>query len=264
VLAPHRIARTTLHTLTTAAREHVLVSALGIPRLLRHPVWRAADPDQGAGLGVLLVPGFGAADSSLALTSGWLKARGYRPAGAGVGFTLGCTTALVDHLERRLEEHAEATGGRVVLLGQSRGGALARLSAVRRPDLVRAVVMLGSPLVDPFDAQPAVMGLAQLLARLSALGMPGLMDEDCFTGDCSRTNLAALTAPPPADVPLLSLYSRSDGIVPWRLSLDPHAECVEVHSTHTGMGFDPEVYTALESRIAEWAGSGRRVAVAVS
>lgn len=237
--------------LRSLAREHVAVAALTIPRLLRHPVWRRANPHEGAGLGVVLVPGFGASDLSLTFASTWLRDRGYAPVGAGVGFNVGCTSELVDRVEHRLEEHVEATGGPVVLLGQSRGGALARLAAVRRPDLVRGLVMLGSPLLDPLGAHPHVLLAAKALAGLSALGVPGLMDTDCFSGSCFEDNVAAATAA--LEVPAVSVYSKSDGIVPWQLSLDPSAECVEVHSTHTGMGVDPDVYLALRPRLAEWA-----------
>jgi hypothetical protein len=87
-------------------------------------------PDQGGGLGVLLNPGFGVGDRSLS-ASAWLRARGYRPVGAGVGINVGCTTDLVEHIEHRLEEHAEATGRRVVLVGQNRGGWLGRVAASR-------------------------------------------------------------------------------------------------------------------------------------
>jgi pimeloyl-ACP methyl ester carboxylesterase len=236
--------------LRIAAREHVLAALLRVPDLLRHPVWQDVDPDQGKGLGVLLVPGFGAHDHSLALTSTWLRARGYRPTGARVGFTVGCTSDLVDRTERVLERHVAATGGPVVLLGQSRGGMVARLTAVRRPDLVRGLVMLGSPVVEPLNAQRDVLAIARLLARLSAFGVPGLMDDDCLTGDCFRENFAALGRP--LEMPALSLYSRSDGIVPWQCSLDPYADCVEVRSTHTGMGFDPDVYRALDERLRWW------------
>jgi pimeloyl-ACP methyl ester carboxylesterase len=239
-----------LDTIRVATREHVVAALLRIPDLLRHPVWQDVDPHQGNGLGILLVPGFGAHDHSLALTSTWLKARGYRPTGARVGFTVGCTSDLVDRTERALERHVAATGGPVVLLGQSRGGMVARLTAVRRPDLVHGLVMLGSPVVEPLNAQRDVLAIARLLARLSALGVPGLMDDDCLEGDCFSENFAALGRP--LEVPALSLYSRSDGIVPWQCSLDPHADCVEVGSTHTGMGFDPAVYTALDQRLREW------------
>jgi len=235
------------------AREHVAVAALTIPRLLRHAVWRDANAHEGAGLGVVLVPGFGANEFSLTFATTWLRDRGYVPAGAGVGFNVGCTSELVDRVEQRLEEHAEATGGPVVLLGQSRGGGLARLAAARRPDLVCGLVMLGSPVLDPLGAHPHVLLAARALARLSALGVPGLMNTDCLSGNCYEDNVRAGTAPLPSELPALSIYSKSDGIVPWRLCLDPSAECVEVHSTHTGIGLDPDVYLALRPRLAAWA-----------
>ena len=237
--------------LRSLAREHVAVAALTIPRQLRHPVWRDATPHEGAGLGVVLVPGFGAGDFSLTLPATWLRDRGYVPVGAGVGFNVGCTSELVDRIEQRLEEHAEATGGPVVLLGQSRGGGLARLASVRRPDLVCGLVMRGSPVLDPMGAPPHVLVAAKALARLAAIGVPGLMNTDCLSGTCYEDNVTAISAP--LDVPAVSVYSRSDGIVPWRLCLDPAADCVEVHSTHTGMGLDPDVYLALRPRLAAWA-----------
>jgi pimeloyl-ACP methyl ester carboxylesterase len=239
--------------LRSLAREHVAVTALTLPRLLRHRVWREANPHEGAGLGVVLVPGFGASDLSLTFTTTWLRDRGYVPTGAGTGFTVGCTSELVDRVERRLEEHAEATGGPVVLLGQSRGGGLARVAATRRPDLVCGLVMLGSPVLDPMGAHPQVVLAAKALALLSQAGVPGLMSTDCLNGTCFEDNTRAVTAPLPPEVPAVSVYSKSDGIVPWRLCLDPSADCVEVHSTHTGMALDPDVYRVLRPRLAEWA-----------
>jgi pimeloyl-ACP methyl ester carboxylesterase len=247
---PQLVSERTAETLRVATREHVVAAMLGIPRLLRSRAWTEVDPTQGQGLGVLLVPGFGANDHSLSLTSTWLKSRGYRPTGARLGFTVDCTTTLVDRIEEALEHHAAKTGGPVILLGQSRGGMIARLAAVRRPDLVRGLIMLGSPVVEPLNAQRDVLAIARLLTRLSALGVPGLMNDDCLTGTCFTENFTALSRPLTA--PALSIYSRSDGIVPWQCSQDHHATCVEVHSTHTGMAFDPAVYTTLDQHLREW------------
>jgi len=235
----------------STARESVVRALWDVPKLLRHPVWRDADPGQGRGLGVVLAPGFGAGDVSLLPAASWLRARGYVPASAGVGFTVGCTADLLAELVRRTEKHAERTGGPVVLLGQSRGGGIARLAAARRPDLVHGLVMLGSPVLDPLGAHPSVIRVARFLARLASAGVPGLLDDDCMGGPCFEEHVKILAEP--LRVPAISIYSRSDGIVPWRLCLDPCAECVEVHSTHTGMGFDPSVYEVLGPRLADWA-----------
>jgi pimeloyl-ACP methyl ester carboxylesterase len=245
--------------LRTAAREQTLVAMLSIPRLLRHPVWRDADRGQGDGQGVLLVPGFGFGDRSLALMARWLRARGYQPASAGIGLNVGCTTDLVDRIEQRLEQHTELTGRPVVLLGQSRGGGLARLAAARRPDLVRGLVMLASPNLDPLGANPQVLRLARKIARMSAMGVPHLLDEDCLTGPCFQVNSKALVAPLPRRFPTLVIYSRFDTIAPWHLCLEPDAECVEVRSSHTGMGLDPDVFAALRPRLAEWAAGAHHV-----
>lgn len=236
-----------------AGEQVVLVTMLELPRLLRHPAWRRVDPRQGRGVGVVLVPGFGFGDRSLTIASRWLRARGYRPVGARIGLNVGCTTELVERLEKRVAEHAEATGGRVVLFGQSRGGWLARLVAVRRPDLVRGLVMLGSPVLDPLGAHPTVVKVARFLARVSAWGVPGLLNEQCFAGDCYDANFAALAAPLPPEVHALALFSARDVVAPPELCRDPSAECVEVRSTHTGMGLDPDVYAAVEPRLAQWA-----------
>jgi pimeloyl-ACP methyl ester carboxylesterase len=234
-------------------REQILRALLRVGRLTGHSVWREADPAQGGGLGVLLVPGFGFGDRSLTLAHRWLAARGYRPAAARIGLNVGCSTELAERLERRLVAHAETTGGKVVLLGQSRGGWLARLVAMRRPDLVRGLVMLGSPVLDPLGAKPALVRTARFLARLSGFGVPGLLSDDCLTGLCFENTVAALAADLPVDVPALAIYSRSDGVVPWRLCLDPSAECVEITSSHVAMTLEPEFYTVVAPRLAEWA-----------
>jgi pimeloyl-ACP methyl ester carboxylesterase len=235
-------------------QERMLVATMClVPRLLLDSAWRQVKARQGAGLGVLLVPGFGCGDRTLSLTGTWLRARGYRPAGARIGLNVGCTTTLVDRIERRLTEHAEATGRRVVLLGQSRGGWLARLVATRRPDLVRGLVMVASPVLNPLGVKPKLVRAVRTLTRLAGMGVPGLLDTDCITGSCYRTNSTALATPLPDGVPALSVYSRVDGVVPWQLCRDPSAECVEIRSSHTGMALHPDFYRAMEPRLAGWA-----------
>ncbi|SER71058.1 hypothetical protein SAMN05216188_114105 [Lentzea xinjiangensis] len=238
-------------------REGVLRAVMRVPDLMRHRVWRDADPGQGGGTGVVLVPGFGAGRVSLVPAAAWLRARGYRPVIARVGFTVGCTADLLAKVLRNTEELAESTGRPVVLLGQSRGGGLARLVAARRPDLVRGLVMMACPVLDPLGAHPDVLRFVRWLTRLAAAGVPGLLDDDCLSGPCYEEHMPSLALP--LSVPAVSIFSRADGVVQWQLCQDPYAECVEVHSTHTGMGFDPQVYEVLGPRLADWARSGSEV-----
>ncbi len=234
-------------------REFGPVLGAGRRTLRRHPIWE--ESGEGAGTGVVVVPGFGGADASMAVMRRWLVRRGYVPCGAGLGLNLGCSTALTARLERRVEEHARATGGPVVLVGHSRGGWLGRIVAARRPDLVRGVVMMGSPVLDPLDTGGVARAVLRVLLRLSAAGVPGVLGHDCVDGACRDATAAGLAAP--LHTPAVAVYSRDDGVVGWRSCLDPAAEWVEVHSSHTGMGIDPELYAQLAPRLAVWSRCGR-------
>ncbi len=245
-----RLRRTARHL----ARAVGPAVGLTTPALLRHSVWQARAVD-GGGTGVVVVPGFAGVDASMVVLRRWLARRGYAAVGAGLGINIGCSTELTTRLERRVEEHAGATGGPVVLLGHSRGGMLARMVAARRPDIVCGLAMLGSPVLDPLDARGLAKLLLPALVGLSARGVPGLLDGDCLTGPCGDSTADGLAAP--LRVPAVAIYSREDGVVGWRSCQDPEAEWLEVGSSHTGMGTDPELYAALATRLAAWAAAGR-------
>lgn len=233
-------------------RELAPVVGVGRRTLRRHPVWTGPGAGEGGGLGVVVVPGFGGADASMATMRTWLDARGYRTTGAGLGINVGCSADLVDRLERRVVRHAEATGGPVVLVGHSRGGWIGRLVAVRRPELVRALVMLGTPVLNPLDTRAAVTVACRALVRLSDLGLRGLLERDCLDGTCRAATEAGLSAP--LAMPVVAVYSRTDGVVGWRSCLAPGAEHVEVTCGHTAMVQDPELFAALAPRLAAWVG----------
>jgi pimeloyl-ACP methyl ester carboxylesterase len=129
-----------------------------------------------------------------------------------------------------------------VLVGQSRGGALARVLAVRNPAIVSGVVMLGSPVHDPLAVAPSVLQTVRLLARLGDLGLPGIFSTSCRDGPCCAAFREDLEAPLPAGLRATAVHSRSDGIVDWRACLDPHAD-----SSHCGMSVHPAVYRALDA-----------------
>ncbi|HUA11964.1 MAG TPA: hypothetical protein VMA83_08170 [Solirubrobacteraceae bacterium] len=194
---------------------------------------------------VLLLPGFLAGDASLRVLERWLRRRGSRTSSSGIVLNARCAERTLQGVQPRLERLAERAGGRVVLVGQSRGGALARVLAVRNPDLVSTVVMLGSPVVGPLDVAPAVLGAVRAVALLGDLGVPGALSRNCRDGGCCEAFRRDLLAPMPERVRAVSFYSRSDGIVSWRACLDPSAEHVEVDSSHGGMSVHADVYREL-------------------
>jgi hypothetical protein len=61
--------------------------------------------------------------------------------------------------------------------------------------------------------------------------------------------------PPP--VPTTSLYSRTDGVVDWQLSIHepgPHRENIEIDASHNGMGMHPAAWFAIADRLAQLEG----------
>jgi triacylglycerol lipase len=207
---------------------------------------------RGDGGPVLLIPGYLSGDRALVPLAGWLRQLGYAPEHADIAANVDCVTRTTERLVERLVTITEAHGDRAVVVGHSLGGVLGRLLAVRRPDLVRGVVCLGSPLVS-FDAvHPLVWAHVRLLGTLGGLGIPGLLSHDCLRGRCCAESRQLVRAELPNGVRFLSVYSRSDGIVHWRACLDPWAEHVEVDSSHLGMPVNAAVYRVLADHLARF------------
>jgi triacylglycerol lipase len=214
--------------------------------LLRSPVWRGHGVPPGEGRPVLLIPGFLAGDGTLATMARWLRANGYWTRRAGIRVNVGCSQESCRRIEERLEALAERTGRRVTIVGQSRGGVLARVIAVRRPDLVEGIVTLGAPTVSMLAINPLVLLQVGLVGALGTGRLPGFFSMECWRGDCCEAFRADLTGPFPDEVRYTALYSRSDGVVDWRACLDPGAdELVEIRASHCGMALNRSAYEHL-------------------
>jgi triacylglycerol lipase len=225
--------------------------------LLRSDVIRGAGVPAGEGRGVLLIPGFMAGDGSLAMLTKWLRAADWHTKRAGIRANVACSEIACGRLEERLEQLAERTGGRVTVIGQSRGGVFAKALAARRPDLVAGIVTLGAPVRGQLAIHPLVLAQVGVVATLGHTGARGLLSWRCLRGECCAPFREALARPFPDGVGYLALYSRTDGIVDWRSCLDPDADAlVEVHGSHCGMSVNPEAYRAIGNFIAradDWA-----------
>jgi pimeloyl-ACP methyl ester carboxylesterase len=176
---------------------------------------------------------------------------------AGIRLNVDCAERAVAGIETRLRRLAETSGRKVVLLGQSRGGELGRVVAVRNPQTVSTLVMLGSPVLDPLSVGWAVMSAVRSVARLGDLGLPGVFSTECAYGACCARFREDLQAPIPDAVRAIAVYSRSDGVVSWEACLDRFASHVEVDSSHTGMAVNRDVYRVLTKILEEeqqWTG----------
>jgi triacylglycerol lipase len=195
---------------------------------------------------VLLIPGFMAGDASLMLLASWLRRRGHSVRLSGIRINAGCAGRDLARLEQVLAGFGEPA----IVIGQSRGGTIARALAARHPDAVAAVVMLGSPVLDPLAVSPGVMRTVRSVARLGDLGLPGVFSSQCRSGDCCSDYYALLRAPLTEGMVAVMIYSRSDAVVDWRACLDPSATCVEVEGSHCGMAVNARVYEELERVLA--------------
>lgn len=216
--------------------------------LVADPVWWGKGMPRGNGERVLLIPGLFAGDWSLLTLSRWLRRIGYRPLSAGIQVNGDCAGATVDRLAQRLRKQVPS-GERVVLVGQSRGGLMARALAVREHERVAGLITLGSPMRDEWAIHPLVATAIQRVARSR---IPRTFTRACEDGDCCRRYQEERAARVPAGVGFVSLYSRSDGIVDWRTCLDPQAEAVEVEGSHAGMGASAPAYRAIAAALADF------------
>jgi hypothetical protein len=206
---------------------------------------------QGDGSAVVTIPGFLATDLYLRDMRTWLGRLGYRPYHSGIGRNAECPNVVLARLLRTIETAFSDTGRRVHLVGHSLGGVLARSAAAQRPDRVASVTVLGSPFRG-IRSHPVVMHTHDVVRRI-VLGRDReqFLPVGCYTGQCTCSFVEALDGFP-AEVAELAIYSRSDGIVDWRVCVtgDP-AKDREVLGTHIGLANNPFVYRHLAAFLAE-------------
>lgn len=187
----------------------------------------------GDGHPVLVLPGFLAGNSSTLLLRHYLGTRGYQAQGWKMGVNLGHRRHLEAALLGQLEEISVESQRKVSIVGWSLGGAFARLLAARRPELVRSVITLGSPI----GGGPAATNAEAVYQTLN-----GRRDSDFRLKRIIAHSLG---------MPTTSIYSRSDGVVSWRASTiqaGAQAENIEVHGSHVGLGVNPAVLYAVDDR----------------
>ena len=255
-LAPPRRSRMLLEA-RTAIDMARMVGPLVTPQLRR-----VASRDD---LVVIVVPGFGADDHSMAPLRHFLKRQGFRTEGWGLGRNLAGTNLphtlddlsprwdvepqseysgeasvpyLCDRLTDRVRERAADVDRPVALIGWSLGGYLAREAARDLPELVDRVVTLGSPIV----GGPKYTAAARFFTERG-------MDLDWIEREIHRREER------PIQQPITAIYSKTDAVVNWRAAVDQFSDNVrhiEVNAAHLGMGFNPTIWrhilAALEPR----------------
>jgi pimeloyl-ACP methyl ester carboxylesterase len=191
---------------------------------------------KGDGHPVLVLPlMFGSDLNTLSLRS-YLAGRGYAVSAWGQGVNLGPRAGVFDACRARLAALFAEHRRPVSLVGWSLGGLYARALALAAPESVRQVICIGTPI----GADPRPAEIWRTYERLTGdpMGLPPGLDD--------------LHGPLP--VPATSIYSRSDGMVPWAQSLEPAGPCaenLEVESSHLGLGGHPLTLYAIADRLAQ-------------
>lgn len=179
---------------------------------------------------------------------GLLRDLGYDAHGWDSGRNIRVNEQLIDKLELQIDKLFASSGRKISMVGWSLGGVLARELAKLRPDKVRQVISLGSPISD----DRSHTNTARLFKFFND-DEPESLRNGQFTG---------LDIAPP--VPTTSILTKTDGIVHWRGSVK-HAdktngfpsENIVVYASHCGLGVNPSVMIVVADRLAqdegEWA-----------
>jgi triacylglycerol lipase len=215
------------------------------------PVYWGFGIPHGDGSAVVLVPGFLGTDLYLTHLAVWLRRIGYTVFYSGIHINADCPNLLIRrNLNEAIEQANGFTKGKIHLIGHSLGGALVRAAAAQMPERVASVITLGAP-IRGLAARTSVMNAAdlvrkQILKRHGRGVLPG-----CYTASCTCEFLKSLKEDLPKSVRQTAIYTKSDGILDWRVCRtgDPNVD-LEVSATHIGMVFSPLVYSAVAHRLA--------------
>ena len=205
-----------------------------------HPLLTRAP--RGDGHPVITIPGYRSDDTAMLAMRRYLARWGYEPHPWGLGTNLGVGYQRVDYEQRvlsNLERIVDKSKQPATLIGWSQGGVIAREVAKVRPDLLRQVITLGSPIADA----PEATTLFRIFKRTSA--------EEISSEMMSHMREVAS---PLATVRCICIYSNSDGIVSPDIAQDvvsQNVENIRVNSSHLGMAVNPVVLFIIADRLAQ-------------
>jgi pimeloyl-ACP methyl ester carboxylesterase len=223
--------------------SRLLLAAEG-PRALGELVWlQAARPllasaPRGDGHPVLVLPGLAADDRSTVPLRRFLRSLGYHVHGWRLGTNVP-SQEILGRLRDRLARLNAQDARPMSIVGWSLGGIYAREIARTSPEAVRAVVTLGSPFRPVPGYESHAAPLARALARPWGRDAPGTWSP----GDDR-----------PLPVPSTSVFSHTDGIVPWQACVNAGSgshETIEVLGSHVGLGHHPAVLLVVADRLAQ-------------
>lgn len=209
---------------------------------------------EGDGHTIMTIPGFMGADGSTAMLRKFLNDRGYNAISWGLGRN--ASEASADSMEEfmqhramqeeiiagRIEKEFLASGRKVSLVGWSLGGLYAVALAHRFPQWIRQVITLGTPFGDPRGT-----ALYSVMARINGSANEEQSEESL------RDWVDYTYSGGELQVPILTLFSESDGIVGRgiaRCEGDPrYVTNMAVAASHVGFPFNPVVFAVIANHL---------------
>lgn len=237
------------HTRASGAKPPLLAWAIAeLPRALvefamlapAHSILTRAP--RGDGHPVIAIPGYRSNDSAMLVLRRYLRRWGYEPYPWGLGTNLGVGYERLDYekqLTRRLERIVAKHGEKATLIGWSQGGVIAREITKHRPELVRQIVTLGSPVADA----PEATTLFRIFKRTTS----GEISSELM-------NFLREVSSPLPNVRCVCIYSNTDGIVSPDIAQDfvsPNVENICINVSHFGMTVNPFVLYVIADRLAQ-------------
>lgn len=193
---------------------------------------------RGDGHRVIVIPGFLGTDALNERLVRFLCKLGYNATGWEMGRNLGPNRSPIETLSHSVADIAD-TEGVVSLIGHSLGGIYARELARRMPNKVRQVFTLGSPFGDGHEEGTWASGLFK---RLNP--------ESETSTELTLLKKHMANAPP---VPTTAIYSKGDGVVNWRTSVQENgheqAQNIQVLGSHCGLTLNTAVWYLLAERL---------------
>jgi pimeloyl-ACP methyl ester carboxylesterase len=236
----------TIMTTATHANEHVAPPSRLLLLAEARALWETGAgiamwpllqlTPRGDGHPVLVLPGLVAGDGSTLLLRRYLCSRGYDAHGWGLGRNFGPREGVEDGMVELLKTLHDNSGQKVSVIGWSLGGVYARLLASSYSHMIRNVITLGSP----FSGSPRATNAWRVYEGVS--------------GQSSHDPRRMKVVQPTPPVPTTSIFSRTDGVVAWRCSIEktgPQSENIEVIASHLGLGAHPAVLYAVADRLAQ-------------